>query len=372
MQPPSTFATFGRHVLDQREDDGVRGIKAERRAFTKHLETCAFASKPVAEVTAADLSNLARALVRKNADDHRNPRKLSREAVQRVLTLARSIFKEAVHLDMRAVNPCVGIEVKGRRSADEGDEAWDWLRGDEQRKFLACEQVPLWLRLLVRVAWGTGLRQGEQWNLELKDVHFTRTSSPASCSCGASDCSELRERGPHVFVRYGSKGHLPPKNGKVRRTPLFGEGLAGMTAWLELLPSYLKGPNEHRLVFPSKMGHRRQTGAPERSGPQARIELLPEALLLAGVTRAVRWHDLRHTCASSLVSGTWGRKWPLLAVRDMLGHTNVKTTERYAHLNEDVLRSEGAATPGHITFDSSVTSQGEEWLEDVLPKENRG
>ncbi len=43
------------------------------------------------------------------------------------------------------------------------------------------------------------------------------------------------------------------------------------------------------------------------------------------------FHDLRHSCASMLINiGT-----PLEVVRDILGHTTVKTTERYAHLHID-------------------------------------
>ena len=48
----------------------------------------------------------------------------------------------------------------------------------------------------------------------------------------------------------------------------------------------------------------------------------------------VRIHDLRHTFASILVSA--GE--PLLAVGKLLGHTQAKTTERYAHLADQVER----------------------------------
>lgn len=41
----------------------------------------------------------------------------------------------------------------------------------------------------------------------------------------------------------------------------------------------------------------------------------------------VNFHDLRHSCATILL----GLKVPLHVVRDILGHTSVKTTERYAH-----------------------------------------
>jgi integrase len=45
----------------------------------------------------------------------------------------------------------------------------------------------------------------------------------------------------------------------------------------------------------------------------------------------VNFHDLRHSCASLLVN----MGVPLDVVRDILGHTTVKTTERYAHLHID-------------------------------------
>ncbi len=53
--------------------------------------------------------------------------------------------------------------------------------------------------------------------------------------------------------------------------------------------------------------------------------------LEAGLARPVRFHDLRHTCATLLLSGAWGRSWSYEEVKEMLGHSSVKVTERYAH-----------------------------------------
>ena len=50
---------------------------------------------------------------------------------------------------------------------------------------------------------------------------------------------------------------------------------------------------------------------------------------------AVRIHDLRHTFASLLVSG--GMTLPMIG--KLLGHTQVQTTQRYAHLSQDSLVS---------------------------------
>lgn len=64
----------------------------------------------------------------------------------------------------------------------------------------------------------------------------------------------------------------------------------------------------------------------------------------AGIARDSRSHDLRHTCASHLVMGTWGRVWRLDEVRDFLGHTDVAVTQRYAHLAPDALLGAAAET----------------------------
>ena len=53
---------------------------------------------------------------------------------------------------------------------------------------------------------------------------------------------------------------------------------------------------------------------------------------LAGLAD-VRMHDLRHSFASFLVNA--GRT--LYEVQKILGHTQVKTTQRYAHLSQDTL-----------------------------------
>ena len=48
-----------------------------------------------------------------------------------------------------------------------------------------------------------------------------------------------------------------------------------------------------------------------------------------------RIHDLRHTCAAWLVSAGV----PLTEVRDLLGHTTVIMTEKYAHLAPENVRA---------------------------------
>lgn len=64
----------------------------------------------------------------------------------------------------------------------------------------------------------------------------------------------------------------------------------------------------------------------------------------AAVGRHVRFHDLRHTCASLLVSGAWGRAWSLEEVKQLLGHSSISVTERYAHFAGSLLDDAAAQT----------------------------
>jgi site-specific recombinase XerD len=67
---------------------------------------------------------------------------------------------------------------------------------------------------------------------------------------------------------------------------------------------------------------------------------------------AVRIHDLRHTFASLLVSG--GMTLPMIG--KLLGHTQVQTTQRYAHLLDDPLRAGLETISRHLRQNPSSPS----------------
>ncbi|MGE0493215.1 MAG: tyrosine-type recombinase/integrase [Vulcanimicrobiota bacterium] len=68
----------------------------------------------------------------------------------------------------------------------------------------------------------------------------------------------------------------------------------------------------------------------------------------AGLPPEVRWHDLRHTAASRLVSAGV----PLYTVQKMLGQADPKTTQRYAHLADEALRD-----AAELLAEKSATNQ---------------
>ena len=129
-----------------------------------------------------------------------------------------------------------------------------------------------------------------------------------------------------------------------------------MREWLEHLPAYAP-ENPYGLAFPRQRGSRRDPRAPsvirKINGKPRTCQLLREWLVTAGVKRQLRWHDLRHTFASSLVSGFWGHKWALDEVRDQMGHSSVTVTEMYAHLSKDGRSTSAARTHGVTVRDTT-------------------
>lgn len=271
---------------------------------------------------------------------------LARQTRLHCLNILRNVLSDAIEQKLHpGPNPCIGVRLKKEKRTE---EPWTYLSLDEQASIVAAAPKPL--DAIVEFAVGSGLRSGEQVALRLADVHIDGND-------------------PHVIVRYGGpptakhpKGR-PTKSGKPRRVPLFGRALGAMHRWLSVLPTYCDD-NRHALAFPGPTGAFRPhdhvlrwaiwKGVPAKVHRRAQTGILTRA----GITRDVRWHDLRHTCASSLVSGWWGRYWSLAEVCDMLGHSSITTTERYAHLADTALKK--AARETGAVFHTRSTSDGDD------------
>lgn len=309
-----TLAMWGERELDRREGEGLRGIKTERNRWKMHLASSALGDVALSSIDRADVLAWLDTMSMKRAADRRGVRRLSRTTILNTLNLLRAIFESAVERHIVDENPAREVKVPKRTTRT--SDPWTYLTAPEQAALLSCKKIAASDRRLLAFALGTGLRQGEQWSLEARDVHLTHA-----------------EKGPHVHVRFGSPGKAP-KNGKLRDVPLFGIGL--IAAREQLAHLKLMGPKKNPLglMWPSTRGGRRSIGEPSGFKTWLRD---------AGITRRVRFHDLRHGCASALISGMWGRAWRREDVQAMLGHSAASSTERYAHLAPTALRAAAAS-----------------------------
>lgn len=311
---------YGLRRLEEWESQGKRNAVEDKRVWKRYVQPEPFASWPIENISRRDArrfrdSMLAR-VTKKGAV-------LARSTVTIAVGLCRRVFGDAVEDELVSVNPFVDLKIPKRPRTH---EPWTYLTPAEQAALIKAAGTE---GLVAAFAIGTGLRETEQWMLELVDVHVDGPH-------------------PHVVVRYGKRTGVqgrsaktssvtkhPPKNGKIRKVPLFGVALDAARAWLEIVP---RAPEKNwwGLMFPGERGgYRADKKAPKGFKPW---------LKKAGIGRTVRWHDLRHTCASSLVAGWWGRPWRLEEVCAHLGHSSITVTQRYAHLAPSALDMAAAET----------------------------
>jgi integrase len=101
------------------------------------------------------------------------------------------------------------------------------------------------------------------------------------------------------------------KSGKTRHIPLNKEALHTLQSW------YQQCSTHSNLVFSNKLGNSLKNTKKTWMG----------LLKNAGIQN-FRWHDMRHHFASRLVMA----EVDLNTVRELLDHSDIKMTLRYAHL----------------------------------------
>lgn len=322
----ATLEDFGRAFL---KESTRRGVERERSRFELHIATAAFARWPIASIEQRHVQRWILALAKTTA---RGPlgdgeRTISGETVRRALALLRSILSAAVLDGIVDVSPADHVKLpRDERTS----ETWTYLEQHEIDAVLACASISVRSRSIFAVAIFAGLRAGELFGLRWEDVLEGE-----------------------LIVRHSRAGAT--KSGRVRRVNL----LAPARAWLDRWRGKMKRIG---LVWPNADGGHHHSGydagwsdvlgrrAEDRvrtssSASAGEREIRPGAKTRAGITRPVRFHDLRHTCGSHLVSG---RDWiaagwltrPLRTeeVRAWLGHSTIQMTERYAHLAPEAMR----------------------------------
>lgn len=150
---------------------------------------------------------------------------------------------------------------------------------------------------IVELAYGTGLRSAELWDLKKEDVCLVKG---------------------FIHVRCG-------KGGKSRRVPI------GKTATRVLKKLLKTRQNGEYLIIPRNFEHYKVRYACCAAWKE---RVLRPAIKASGIA-PIRFHDMRHEAATRMVrSGT-----SLYTVSKIFGHSNSRTTERYAHVMDKDLKA---------------------------------
>lgn len=302
----TTLNEFGQSWIKRRESEGKDD---DQSRWDSHIKEDLIGSKPVDAIHPADVNSWVDRLMRRRAKKgnlhaSQSTRKLSRSTCQNALNMLRVCLERAKEIGVIKTNPAQGVTLPGRREdlLDATKDNWTWLSIDEQTELL--EGISTEEKFIVQFAIWTGLRKMELFALRAIDVH---RDSPS----------------PFIVVRYGSADG-PTKTRKIRRIPMLPGAIDAWDCWTATMQRRIDATG---IAFPSHMSN-----APRGATPRC-FEATVKRLGIAGQTGIkVTWHSLRHTCASMLVSGSWGDAWSLEEIKGMLGHKSISTTERYAHL----------------------------------------
>jgi integrase len=303
-----TVREWGEEWIGERATYSVNAADDARR-WSKHVLSSPIASMSLAEVSEPIAREWLHGIL---SARKRNGAALAARTCQNALNMLRTAFADACEAGHVERNPFVGLKIpRGRRASTDTD--WTFLNPTEQSAFL--REVPAPDRWLVEFAIGTGMRQGEQWAMKRRHV---------------------AELGDSVLP-------MPSAILDRRVVPLFGMAATATLLQCDFLDGKIRFPSlprwehdPHALLWPSPKG-----GPREKKAPKAWRSWLDAA----GIVRNVRWRDLRHTCAVSLLSGWWGRTWSLEEVKELLGHSSITITERYARTARDVLGRAARSTP---------------------------
>jgi len=269
------------HVLKVERQLSPNTLKAYERDLSKLLSYCAEQGlKSWPELT----SHLVRGFI---AERHRQG--LSSRSLQRELSACRSFFAYLIKIKVLLNNPAGGI-----RAPKAAKSLPNVLDVDQIHGLLEVEPAgPLESRDLAmwELLYSSGLRVSELANINLMDV-------------------DLSGKTIHVVSGKGKKSRLLPLGSKAVST---------IRTWLPLR-SQFDALNEMAL-FVGKRGRRLTTRS-----IQSRLERWRKRQGLQG---RLYPHMLRHSFASHMLESSQD----LRAVQELLGHSNISTTQVYTHLD---------------------------------------
>src|SRR3989338_7818845 len=147
-------------------------------------------------------------------------------------------------------------------------------------------------KLIIAMAYGSGLRVSEVIALKIKDVNLDELTI-----------------------------HLKEAKGKKDRLTIFPEKLK------DKIRNLIAGKEKKDYVFES-----------ERSGKlteRTAQKIFKQALQRAGIKKEATFHSLRHSFATHLLENGVDVRY----VQELLGHTNIRTTQIYTHITNPGLKN---------------------------------
>ena len=266
-------------------------LQAYERDVADFLEFCAVQQLALNDVEATDL----RQFLAEKVEQHG----LSSSSLQRMLSSIRQFMKWAEQAQYLAFNPADDFQLKRQSRPLPGMVDIETVNQILDQPATETEaQQQMWLRdkAILELLYSSGLRLAEIQSLRIKDVDFNRQ-----------------------LLRITGKGN------KTRVVPFGSRAKDSLMEWLKIYPLWNGDFVPDANVFITQKGN--PLGARQIEN---RVKFQAQR---AGVNVDLHPHLLRHCFASHMLSNSGD----LRAVQEMLGHSNLSTTQIYTHIDFDRL-----------------------------------
>lgn len=239
-------------------------------------------------ITIEDVRSYLSSLKRNHISSSSQSRKLSAmKSFHKFLMLEKYVSKNVAKL---VQNPKQEKKLPSVLSIEEVDNLLNCL----------TEDTPLELRnkTMIELTYSSGLRVSELINLKVSDLHLQ-----------------------NGFIQIFGKGS------KERIVPVGEEAIDLINKYLETARLLFVNNKSKDYVFLTRLG--------SKMSRQMFFEIIKEKAKLAGITKDVSPHKLRHSFASHLLE----RGIDLRLIQELLGHESISTTEIYTHINNTRLKN---------------------------------
>ncbi|WP_445117091.1 tyrosine recombinase XerC [Acinetobacter sp. WZC-1] len=275
----------------QIQNQSAHTLSAYFRDVADFIHFCDERQLALQQVEAADLREYLAIRVERD--------QLSSGSLQRQLTAIRQFMKWAEHGNYLAMNPSDDLQFKRQPRPLPGMIDIETVNQilDQPTPEKPLEQQ-LWLRdkAMLELLYSSGLRLAEIQGLQVRDIDFNRQ-----------------------LVRITGKGN------KTRVVPFGSKARESLLQWLEIFRLWQGGFSADSSVFITQRGN---SISPRQIENRVKFQARR-----AGVNVDLHPHLLRHCFASHMLSGSGD----LRAVQEMLGHSNLSTTQIYTHVDFDHL-----------------------------------
>ncbi len=268
-------------------DNTIKGYKGDLRNFSNYLQD-----------TGIKHFHDLRAKMIVNFIENEKHRGLSENSISRCLVTVKMLYKYMVMEGKISVNPMSSISTL--KLQKHLPEVLHYNSIEEMLRAPDCkEKLGIRDKAMLELMYATGARVSEVASIKVSWINFD-----------------------YGYIRCQGKGS------KQRIVPMGSEAAKAIKRYLrDVRPLLLKIEEDEPLLFLS------------RTGKKLRREniwsLVKKYAMKAGIRSNISPHTLRHSFATHLLEGGAD----LRSVQEMLGHSNISTTQIYTHIDKKHLKT---------------------------------